>query len=286
MSESALDAKTDAEALSIALRLGADLLGGVAADPMREAKLLLGLASGQGAHPLHHLTRADFSTDLMDTYMALLNRRVAREPMSHILGYRDFWTHRFKVTKDVLDPRPDTETLVAEALNTRFDKVLDLGTGSGCILISLLAERPSTQGVGVDLSPAALDVARENANAIGVAQRSTFLQGHWFAPITTRFDLIVSNPPYIGAAAMPRLAPELSFEPRMALTDEADGLDAYREITQNAAEYLTAKGRLMVEIGFDQATQVRALFEAAKFQNVTVIQDINGRDRVVTGGLS
>lgn len=283
MSESALEAKTDAQALSIALRLGADHLGGVAADPMREAKLLLGLASGQGAQTLHRLTRADFSTDLLASYVALIERRIAREPMSHILGYRDFWSHRFKVTPDVLDPRPDTETLVAAALKVPFSNVLDLGTGSGCILISLLAERKNAQGFGIDLSGGALAVARENAAAIGVLDRAEFTQGDWFGAAQRKFDLIVSNPPYIAQDEMDTLAPELSFEPRLALTDEADGLSAYREIAKGAGAHLVPGGWLMVEIGFAQGANVAALFKAAGLRGVRVIEDLNGRDRVVIG---
>lgn len=279
------DARTDSEALAIALRMGADLLSRAPSgnDPMREAKLLLGKAAALEPSQLPRLGRADFTEVLVLRYMALIDRRIAREPMSHILGYRDFWTHRFKVTRDVLDPRPDTETLVAEALKAPFDSVLDLGTGSGCILISLLAERPKARGQGVDLSDAALAVARENAATLGVEARAQLTQGSWFEPVKGAFDLIVSNPPYIAQAEMNTLQAELAREPRMALTDEADGLSAYRDITAGAPAHLSPGGRLMVEIGHAQGEAVAALFTGAGLNDVTVIQDLNGKDRVVSG---
>lgn len=280
-----LDARTDSEALGIALRMGADRMTAYPGeiDPMREAKLLLGKAADLEPGHLPRLGRADFTEVLILRYMALVDRRIAREPMSHILGYRDFWAHRFKVTSDVLDPRPDTETLVAEALKVPFDRVLDLGSGSGCILISLLAERAGTTGLGVDLSTAALIVARENADSIGVSDRVTFLEGSWFEPVTGKFDLIVSNPPYIAKGEMHALQAELGHEPRMALTDEADGLTAYRAITSGALAHLAPGAHLLVEIGHEQGQAVVALFSGAGLTDVRLIQDLNGKDRVVMG---
>lgn len=146
-------------------------------------------------------------------------RRIAREPVSKITGIRAFWNHDFAVTPDVLDPRPDTETLVEVALQTPFSKVLDLGTGSGCIAITLLAERSDVMGVATDLSEAALAVAARNADAIGVADRLTLIRSDWFADVGGRFDLIVSNPPYISQAEMADLAPEVrDHDPTIALT--------------------------------------------------------------------
>ena len=212
----------------------------------------------------------------------LIERRATGVPVSHILGYRDFWKHRFKVTPDVLDPRPDTEALVELALTQPFERVLDIGTGSGCIVISLLAEQPEATGVGTDISDNALLVAGENAEAVGVANRLILPNSDWYADIGGRFDLIVSNPPYIAAAEMDDLQTEVrDFEPRMALTDENDGLDAYRAIAAGARDHLTDSGRLLVEIGQTQARAVTDLFREAGLVNISVHPDLDGRDRVV-----
>jgi release factor glutamine methyltransferase len=213
---------------------------------------------------------------------AALAARLARQPVAQIRGWRHFWNHRFTVTPDVLDPRPETETLVAHALEVPFARVLDLGTGSGAILISLLAGRPGATGVGVDLSGAALDVARANAQSIGVA--ATFLQSDWFAAVTGRFDLIVANPPYIAEVEMAALAPEVrDWEPHLALTPGGDGLGAYRAITGGVGTHLSPGGRLLVEIGPSQGDAVQAMFRAAGLCDVAILTDLDGRDRVVRG---
>ncbi len=216
-------------------------------------------------------------------YFADVLERTRRVPVSHILGRRAFFGRQFAVTPDVLDPRPETETLVEQALAEPFSTILDIGTGSGCILVSLLAERPQAIGTGTDLSPAALAVAQQNATALGVADRCAFQQGNWFQAVGGQYDLIVSNPPYIAVDEMDNLARELSYEPRMALTDEGDGLSAYRAITAGALAHLTPGGRLMVEIGPTQAGAVSEMFRAGGLQQVRVMQDLDGRDRVVVG---
>lgn len=217
-------------------------------------------------------------------FQALVARRAARVPLSHLLGYRDFYKHRFYVTADVLDPRPDTETLIEAALSRPFQSVLDLGTGSGCILLSLLAERPDAVGTGTDLSQAALAVAQRNAAQILGDQRAGFLVSDWFAQVDGLFDLIVSNPPYIAPDEMAGLQPDVcDFEPRLALTDEADGLSCYRTIITDAPEYLNDGGYLMVEIGPTQAQAVTAMMTAQGFAQITLCQDLDARDRVVFG---
>ena len=221
---------------------------------------------------------------MTERYIALLERRAAREPISHLLGYRDFYKHRFYVTADVLDPRPDTETLIEAALAVPFKRLLDLGTGSGCILLSLLAERPNATGVGTDLSDAALWVALRNVARLELDHVASLTQSHWFDAVEGEFDLIVSNPPYIALDEMTDLQPEVrDHEPRMALTDDADGLSCYRVIAADAAPYLTDGGHLMVEIGPTQAAAVSAMFAAAGFAEIRVVQDLDGRDRVVSG---
>lgn len=229
----------------------------------------------------------DVAADLEANYNALIERRCARVPVSHLTGRRLFYGRDFLVTPEVLDPRPETETLIEAALALPFERVLDLGTGSGCILLTLLAEREQAQGVGIDLSSAALTVAQRNRNALGLETRAALEAGSWFEPLggqQERFDLIVSNPPYIALDEMPDLSPEVrEYEPRLALTDEADGLTAYRMIATGAAAHLTDGGRLMVEIGPTQGAAVAGMMVSSGFSKVTVIPDLDGRDRVVWG---
>lgn len=214
---------------------------------------------------------------------AMITRRAEkREPMSHILGHRLFYGRDFLVTADVLDPRPETEELIQAALDHGFSNFLDLGTGSGCIAVTLLTERPAARGLASDLSPDALNVAAQNAVAHNVADRLTLVASDWFAVIAPqRFDLIVSNPPYIALDEMASLSPEVHHEPHMALTDGADGLGAYRKIISQAGAYLAKDGALMFEIGPTQAVAVAALCTESGFSQIAIRPDMDGRDRVV-----
>jgi len=252
-------------------------------DPARDARALVAMAAGIAPDRLSLALQDMAGAQVAGDLATLVELRAARRPMAQILGRRAFYRHEFRVTADVLDPRPDTETLVEAALTAPFAHVLDLGTGSGCILLSLLAARPMASGVGTDLSPAALDVAHDNAARLGLAERCLLVHGDWYSPVEGRFDLIVSNPPYIAAAEMPGLAPDLSHEPRMALTDEGDGLSAYRVIVPGAGAHLRAGGRLMVETGWQQGAAVAELFTDAGFDTVKLLPDLAGRDRVVCG---
>jgi release factor glutamine methyltransferase len=248
--------------------------------PERDARRLLAHAAGLPADRLSLHLRESFEAG--PALEAALAAREARQPVSQIVGQRLFYGRAFRITPDVLDPRPETEELVAAALAAPFERVLDLGTGSGCILLTLLAERPEARGLGTDLSTAALDVAR--ANAAEIAPQARFLCSDWFAAVPARYDLIVSNPPYIAAAEMDGLAPEPRlWEPRMALTDEADGLKAYRSIAAGAPRHLAPGGRILVEIGPTQGAAVAAMFSGAGLVDVAVRTDMDGRDRVVTG---
>lgn len=217
-----------------------------------------------------------------------IEARINRQPVAQITGKRLFYGREFIVTRDVLDPRPETEELIASALSVPFTRVLDLGTGSGCILLSLLAERQEATGLGVDLSQAALNIAQQNASSLGVEARAGFAQGSWFAPVgTARFDLIVSNPPYIAADEMGGLSRDvLEWEPHLALSPGGDGLDPYREIAARAVNHLTQGGRVMVEIGPTQARAVSGMFSDAGLADVIVKTDMDGRDRVVCASLS
>lgn len=218
-----------------------------------------------------------------EKFIAAVQERCKRRPLSHLLGYRDFYGRRFEVSPDVLDPRGDTETLIEAALRGPFNRVLDLGTGSGCILLTLLAERAEATGLGTDISRAALEVAARNAEALMLRERARLIVADWFDGVTGAFDLIVSNPPYIAADEMAGLAPELGHEPRGALTDGGDGLSAYRVITADAASFLRPGGRLMVEIGAAQGAAVLEMFAAAGLSELSLLRDLEGRDRVVSG---
>ncbi|MEL6548740.1 MAG: peptide chain release factor N(5)-glutamine methyltransferase [Pseudomonadota bacterium] len=211
-----------------------------------------------------------------------LDQRLARMPVAQIIGRRAFWRHEFRVTPDVLDPRPETETLVAAALEQPFARVLDLGTGSGCILLSLLAERPGAEGLGTDVSAAALAVAGWNARELGLEGRVRFAEGPWFDPVAGRFDLIVSNPPYIPAADVAGLAPEVrDHEPHGALTDGGDGLGAYRAILARAGAHLAPGGRILLEFGAGQGADVAAIARDAGWKHIVSHADLDGRPRVL-----
>lgn len=230
----------------------------------------------------HHLAahlRQPAPEALAAAFLALVEARARRQPVSQIIGRRAFWNHDFIVTPDTLDPRPETEALVQAALDLPWDSVLDLGTGTGAILVSLLAARRGARGLGCDISPAALDVARRNAHLAGVAAQ--FRQSDWFDAVTGRFDLIVSNPPYIALSEMADLAPEVrEWEPHSALTDGGDGLSAYRAIAEGFPAYLNPGGQVLVEIGHRQGHDVQAIFRA-KGAKTRLIADLDGRDRVV-----
>lgn len=252
-------------------------------DPPRDARILLAFALDLPAHRLT-LHLADALTEPQArSYEEAVRARIARQPVAQITGQRLFWGRPFLVTRDTLDPRPDTETLVAAALERPFLSLLDLGTGTGCILLSCLAGMPMAQGLGTDISPAALVVAEENARRLGLVPRARFRRSDWFSEVPGRYDLIISNPPYIAADEMAGLAPEVrDWEPHLALTPGGDGLGAYRIIARNAPARLMAGGRLMLEIGPTQGQAVSALLAAQGLCDIHVLPDMDGRDRVVS----
>lgn len=249
------------------------------AEPVREARIIWKATFPKRFEDYE----AAIAGQRVSDFRALIKRRAAREPMSHLIGRRDFYMHRFDVGPDVLDPRPDTESLVVAALEHPFDRVLDMGTGSGCILLSLLAARREAEGVGSDLSEAALAVAARNSAKLELDHRADLIMSDWYSAIEGQFDLIVSNPPYIALDEMAGLGPELSYEPRMALTDEGDGLGAYRKITAGALTHLTPGGWLMVEIGPTQGAAVSEMFRSNGLSHVEIRCDLDGRDRVILG---
>ncbi len=246
-----------------ALHHGAALLAAARVDsPRLDARLLLAHSTG--------LTHADLLRDRdapvdAAAYDALLVRRAAREPLALIVGHQEFWSLRFEVSPDTLIPRADSETLIEAALAARPDPaatrhILDLGTGTGCLLLAALTEFPRAWGVGIDLSPAAAALAQRNAAALGLADRAAMLCGHWDDAIQGRFDLVLSNPPYIPAADIAGLMPEVAaYEPRRALDGGPDGLDAYRALVRRLPALLQPGGTAVLELGIGQASVVEAM---------------------------
>ena len=260
----------------------ARLAGAGVADPQRDARILLAHALGIGTDRLTLVLPDPIPTEAQAAFAAAVTARAARQPVSQITGRRLFWGRSFKVTRDTLDPRPETEILVAAALERPFTRILDLGTGTGCILLSCLAGMPFATGTGTDVSGAALAVAAENAAALGLDARARFARSDWFSAVTGRFDLIVSNPPYIAAEEMASLAPEVrDWEPSGTLSPGGDGLDAYRAIARGAGARLMSGGRLILEIGPTQGAAVAAMLAAQGFEGVEIRSDLDGRDRTI-----
>jgi release factor glutamine methyltransferase len=251
-------------------------------DPARDARILLAHAAKVDASRVTLIAPDDIAPEIAARYEQLIALRTDRVPVSHLIGEREFYGRRFNVSRDVLDPRPETETLIEAALAEPFASVLDIGTGSGCILVTLLAERKNAVGVGTDLSEAACLQAAANAVLNNVDTRADIYQSDWFGAVRGRYDLIVSNPPYLAAAEMADVSPELrDHEPRMALTDEADGLTGYRMLANLGQRFLEPQGRLFAEIGWQQGPEVVVLFQQAGWLNPRLLVDLDGRDRVI-----
>ena len=217
-------------------------------------------------------------------FRIFIERRSTHEPLQQITGWQEFMGLRFSVTEDVLVPRQDTETLVEEVMRYLRDgmEILDVCTGSGCILLSLLRYSNGCRGVGCDISEKALAVAAQNAKELGISAQ--FIQSDLFESIEGRFEYIVSNPPYIRKDMIPTLMEEVrDHEPLIALDGGEDGLDFYRKITREATEHLYSGGMLFFEIGYDQGEAVKLLMEEEGYEEVTVSQDLAGLDRVVYG---
>lgn len=257
--------------------------------PRLEAHLLWQRALGVSRAWLIAHDTDPLDPDRVATYQALEDRRLAGEPIAYILGHREFWGRDFLVTPDVLIPRPDTELLVDCGLHAiqriTAPRVLDLGTGSGSVAISLALDRPDACVQATDCSRAALAVAEMNARALGA--KLLFSLGNWYDSQlgSSRYHLIVSNPPYIDAQDVHLAQGDLRFEPRSALTDGADGLQALRRIVQGAPVHLVPGGALCVEHGWDQAAAVRALFLSSGFVDVSSLRDLADIERVTWGRL-
>ena len=230
-----------------------------------DAKLLMAQGLGCDRAALVSQSARLLSPQELEAIEALVLRRLNREPMSQILGYKDFWRDRFRVSADVLSPRPDSETLIEAMIAYRPDRataydMLDLGTGSGCLLLSLLREYPQANGLGIDQSEVALAVAKCNAQALGLQARARFSLGNWMQTLQSRYDMVISNPPYIERAEIDALEPEVKeHEPMAALSGGDDGLDAYRQIFASLPKVLNPNGICVMEFGAGQEGAVAAL---------------------------
>jgi release factor glutamine methyltransferase len=256
-----------------------------------DARLLLQHASGLSHEELIAAPWREPTKSAVADYRLALARRLAEEPVSRIAGVREFYGREFLVSPTVLDPRPDTETLVEAALSllpaARKASILDLGTGSGAIIVSLLAERPLARGTATDISRAAIEIAAANARKHGVEERLTLLESDWWMSVAGRFDLVVSNPPYIPSGEIAALSrPVRDYDPRDALDGGADGCEAYRDIASGSASHLAPDGKLMVEIGAGQGENVMETFN----RNGLVLHgewcDLAGRTRALGFGHS
>jgi len=258
--------------------------------PVFEARVLLGFVLGGGPERVLADRDEQLTSVQAQALAEALAQRCRRVPMAQIVGVREFWSLAFKVTSDTLTPRPDTETLVEAVVDHCLHppkRILDLGTGTGCIVLALLSEWPSAVGIGVDASSDALKVAEENSRTLGLAERVAFVSADWTGPDWTRalgapFDVVVSNPPYIPALDIEALEPDVrDFEPRAALDGGEDGLDAYRAIVAELPALLAPGGLVGFEIGIGQADEVAALLKGAGLGVVDRRADLGGITRVV-----
>ena len=249
---------------------------------IREARILLEFVLKNQEKFLntnHNISNNDFII-----FQRLIKKRLKFQPISQIIGERYFWKNKFFINSDVLDPRPDTETLIAHTLSFgSFFNILDLGTGSGCIILSLLDEYNAAMGIGVDKSKKALNVAQKNAELLNLNDRVKFQLGNWCDGLDNKFDLIVSNPPYISEKEILGLSNDvINWEPRIALTPEGDGLGAYKNIINGVKNILIPNGRIIFEIGHAQGNEVSNLLKSNNFKEINIVKDINNKDRVIS----
>ena len=256
--------------------------------PRLDAELLLARAANQTRMWVLTNPDAHLASDMKGRFEGFIRRRRHREPVSRILARRAFWSHTLEVTPAVLDPRPDSETLIETVLEAVGQKnqndrllIADLGTGSGCLLLALLAELPVAVGIGIDRELAAVTVARRNARALGLAERASFIAGDWGAALNTGFDIIVCNPPYLTSQELKFVQPEVRFDPPTALDGGSDGFDAYRVIIPQLHALLAVNGRAFLEVGYTQAVALGQLANDAGLIVVAVKADLAGHDRCV-----
>lgn len=252
----------------------------------RESKKILAFVTNHEYSALNWMQEFKISKELKFKFIDLIEQRVSGAPVSKIIGKRLFYNSEFFVNENVLDPRPETEVVVSVALEKNFSTVLDLGTGTGCIVISLLKERPDVVGVSTDISKECLNVAKINAETNGVLDRVKFIHSDWFSNVTSRFDLIVSNPPYIGLSELNDLSREVkNFDPKVALFGGRDGLNCYEAIFNDVSRFLNPGGRLITEVGYAQSSIVKKFFLNSGFIDIKVTKDLDLNNRVVSGHL-
>lgn len=274
--------------LDQALRAATTRLGAAGIEePYREARILLAAAIGADQAGLLRRRGGDLTIDEAMSFDRMVGRRAQRISAAHVIGHREFWSLDFRVTGDTLVPRPDSELVIETALELRPERdavrsILDLGTGTGCLLLAALSEYPAAWGLGIDLSPKAAAVARGNAAALGLAGRAAITVGHWTEALAGRFDLLLCNPPYIPAADIAGLMPEVGqHEPRLALDGGADGLEPYRFLFADLPGRLAPGGLALFEFGIGQAEALRALAEAAGLVVAALRADLGGHPRVL-----
>lgn len=261
------------------------------ADPRREARLILGLALGLSSETVFGWPEREIGLPEAVAVDTLVERRARGEPLSRLRGKREFWSLEFALSPDTLDPRPDSETLVAAALAGVADRqtairIIDFGTGTGCLLLALLSELPNATGIGIDILPGAVETARANANAHGLANRAEFRLGGWRMRIEGPADVIVANPPYIPSGEIDGLGVEVaSFEPRVALDGGRDGLAAYRSLGPVICGLLAPDGQAYLEIGAGQRKRASRVLEEAGLRIRAVNRDLAGIGRCLNATL-
>ena len=257
--------------------------------PRKEARLLLAHTLGAEMLDIVAGTLPPLSPSELSCFEANVQRRAMREPLAYIVGFREFWSLRFAVEPAVLIPRPESESLIEEALRRFPDRnaplrVADLGTGSGCLLLAFLSERPNAQGLGIDASHEALAIAACNAQALGMAPRTQFLRGNWADSLSGSFDTIFVNPPYIPSDTIHGLAPEVArYEPRLALDGGNDGLEAYRAVIGSLKGRISQGGSAFFELGQGQAPAVQTILEENGFSVLGTVSDLAGICRCLVG---
>ena len=253
----------------------------------RDARILTANALGTPISELSLKINEQVPEKIIADLEKLILRRINKEPISKILGKRDFWGRSFSINKKVLDPRADTETLIEFVIEKPVKSVLELGTGSGAIAVTLACEWKHVHLTAVDISEDAISMAKINAEKFNVQNKIHFLKSDWFETVRGSFDLIISNPPYIGLVEQDEIAAEVKkYDPEIALFAGRDGLEAYKRIIPNLAKFLNPDGLVVLETGASQSNQVKNMMNAVGFIDAKIVKDLSGKDRLVAAKLA